>query len=69
MIESLSLHGITRLMSISCSSFANAKLEFHIKRRERRMMEGEQGMVVNGISMTMGRHIPEKNVSVSFEIE
>jgi hypothetical protein len=33
------------------------------------MMEGEQGMVVNGISMAMGRHIPEKNISVSFGIE
>lgn len=33
------------------------------------MMEGEQGMAVNEISMAMGWHIPEKNVSVSFEIE
>lgn len=69
MIESLSLHGITRLMSISCSSFANAKLEFHITSRESRMREGEQGMAVNEISMAMEWHIPEKNVSVSFEIE
>ena len=29
----------------------------------------EQGMAVKGISMAMGWHIPEKNVSVSFEIE
>ena len=43
MIESLSLHGITRLMSISCSRFASAKLEFHITSRESRMREGEHG--------------------------
>lgn len=33
------------------------------------MREGEQGMAENEISMAMEWHIPEKNISVSFEIE
>jgi hypothetical protein len=32
------------------------------------MMEGAQGMVVNGISMTMGRHIPEKKFQFPLEL-